>query len=126
MRRRLTIHRKGYSRGSYRRRDGTYVSGSYVPPTVFSIKDRGALGRGRKVIHIRWKGTLREFGYSVKKPAIERRVALRKAVAKYGEKAIVGKFHAMAIMRKRTDGSRLIFAADRNWVARQYGTYYGK
>jgi hypothetical protein len=112
----LVVHRKGY-----RRKDGTWVR-----PTTFKIRDRGAPGRGRKVIKIRHPGRLRELGYSVDKPAHVRRRALRKAVRKYGERSVIGMLHAQAVFRKRTDSARKVFEADRTWVAKFYGGYRGR
>jgi len=48
--RRLRVHRKGYHRRGYTRKDGVRVKACYVPPTTYYIKDRGAPGRGRKVL----------------------------------------------------------------------------
>ena len=44
----LTIHKKGYQRKAYTRKDGVKVLGAYVPASTFRIKDRGKKGRTPK------------------------------------------------------------------------------
>jgi len=65
----LVVRRRGYYRGPYTyRRKGKLirVRGHYVPPTTFRIPDRGAPGRGPKLIKVR-KGAMTkkaiELGY---------------------------------------------------------------
>ncbi len=67
MTRKLTIHKKGYTRKAYTRSDGTRVKASKVAPTTFKIKDIGAHDRGRKVIPTMKKGRMTKcamkYGY---------------------------------------------------------------
>jgi hypothetical protein len=115
----LVVRRKGYTA----KRGRTVYR---VRPTTYKIEDRGAPGRGERVIEIRHPGRLKAVGYDVRAPASERRRALRKAVERYGERSTIGMLHAQAVFRKRTDGLGRRFAADRTWVARTYGTYRGR
>jgi len=130
-RRLLTVKRKGYARRGYARRgftavrDGlvkippTKVRASRVPPTTFKIKDVGAVGRGKKVIKEIRRGLLKQLGYSVKKPADERRTALRKADKNFGSIRLFKMLNAQVVLRKRTQPeARRVFVADRNWVGK--------
>lgn len=106
----LRVHRKSYVRKpyvrkSYVRKDGTRVKAAKVgvtrvPSSNFSIKDRGAKGRGKKVIPKLKKGTLGvNFGWS----AAKRRSVLRKKAKSLGEKKVVGKLRAIQVLNKRTN-----------------------
>lgn len=118
-RKKLTIHRKGYTRKAYTRKDGTRVKATHVPPTTFKRKDVGAPGRGKKVIKVE-PGKLTKYGYSTSKSAKERRRALKKAINAYGSTAVWRMLNAQVIFRKRTDGNKKKFEADRDWVKEQY------
>lgn len=63
----LTIRRKGHRRRGYRRQSGVYVSPTDVPGVIFRARDRGAPGRGPKVITKLKKGAMTkqaiELGY---------------------------------------------------------------
>jgi hypothetical protein len=61
-------------RRAYVRSDGTPVRGS-----TFSINNRGAPGRGKKLFTLR-HGGLSQYGYSVRDPQAKRRSALTKLV----------------------------------------------
>jgi len=71
----ITVHRQGYTRAPYHRKDGTYVSGTSVPGSTFKVRDRGKHGRTPKSqqffdpqVHMGWhKGD---------KPTTRRRRAL--------------------------------------------------
>jgi hypothetical protein len=122
----LLIRRKGYYRRPYVRKGGIHVRGTRVPPTTYRRRDIGLPGRGRRVITIRRPGLLKAVGYNVKAPVESRRAALRRAVAKYGERSVLGMLHAQAVFRKRTDSLGERFAADRTWVAKTFGGYRGR
>ena len=119
-RRRLRVVKKGYHRKAYvARRHGKLVKvkPSYVPPTTFTIKDIGAVGRGERVISKIKKGLLRKFGYSTKKPVAERHNALRKAYKAYGGASLFKKLQVQVVLRKRTQPkAAAVFKADRDWV----------
>ena len=77
------FRRKGFQRREFQRRDGTvvpasYVSAAVIPPTC--VPDQGAPGRGEKTLPLLDnKIRLTKYGWSVHKPANERRAALRAA-----------------------------------------------
>ncbi|MBW2675914.1 MAG: hypothetical protein JRD89_21365 [Deltaproteobacteria bacterium] len=119
--RKLIVRRRGYLRRAYRRKDGTLVRATRVRPTTYRIRDRGAPGRGRKIIEIKHPGRLTRLGYRVKAPAATRRRALEKAVKKYGKRSVLGMLHAQSVFRRRTDHLGRRFEADRRWVARTFG-----
>src|SRR5271157_4213964 len=100
----LRIHRRAHPRRSYMKRSGTHVVSTHVRATEFDITDRGAPGRGPKLIKITKPGALKELGYSASDNASQRRAALRKAVLRYGERSVQGMLQAQANFRKRTDG----------------------
>jgi len=123
-RKKLTVHRKGYRRKAYSYYKPSisktvHVKATYVDPATYKIEDRGAPGRGKKVIPI--KGKL--DGYSTSMPTEQRRNLLSRLVAKYGVAKVWRKLHAMVVMRKRTRGPAYeIFKADRDWVADTFDT----
>lgn len=127
----LLVRRDGFHRGPYTRSDGTKVAGANVPTTFMIIKDVGAPGRGPKVITIKQKGTLSQYGYSIKKPATERHRALGKAVNRYGAKVVWHKLQAMVNMREKAgekgahprrgkEKEWSTFRADRNYVFNKF------
>jgi len=119
--RKLRIERKGYHRRAYTRKDGVQVKATDVPSTSFTIKDRGALGRGKKVIKVK-KGLLGKVGYSTSASAESRHRALSEAVEKYGHSRVWRMLHAQTIFRKRLpDHAKSAFQADRDWVKETYG-----
>ena len=92
-RKKLQVHRKGYKkkgyyREPYTRKDGTEVSGAWVgpsevPPSTFKIEDRGAPGRGKKLIKLRKGGMVSPAGeYHVTSPASQRRRILKALITK--------------------------------------------
>lgn len=118
--------RKSYSRKPYTRKDGTKVKGtnvgkSKVQSTTFTIKDRGAKGRGKKVFPTLKRGTL---GVDFSKPASTRRRLLSKKAKMVGEKRVVGKLRAIQVLNKRTNPSVSKKAlADSKYIA---GSFKGK
>ena len=120
----LTVHRRGYYRREYIRKDGVKVSACYVPPATFKIKDRGAPGRGKKVIPIKGKMVTKSGKeYHTSLPAKQRHAILRQLVKEHGVSKVWHRLHAMVIMRKRTGGKAAeIFRRDRDWVAKTFGT----
>jgi len=126
---RLRVRRRGYWRGpyTYRRRGKLIkVKRHYVPPTTFYIRDRGAPGRGRRVIGELEEEELRKHGYSVDKPARARRRALAKAVREDGAAKVWRRLHAQVIFRKgapkgsKEARDRERFRKDRDWVKERY------
>jgi len=108
----LTVHRQTYDRK---------VRGAVqkVRAATFKIQDRGLPGRGPKLIPIRRTGALVKLGYSVKDDVEERNEALRKAVKRYGQRAVQRMLQAQANLRSRVDktlGER--FAADAERVSK--------
>jgi hypothetical protein len=127
----LLVRRESFKRSPYTREDGTHVKGAEVPTTYMIIKDVGAKGRGPKVIKIKQRGTLTKFGYSTKKPARARHIALGKAVHKYGPSIVYHKLNAMINIREKAgvegrksrkglERTANIFQADRNYVKNKF------
>jgi hypothetical protein len=89
------------------------------------IKDRGLPGKGYRgpngspgIGPLR-EGELSQFGYAkvTKTSARTRRVALRKAVAKYGSLSVRRKLQAVATYTKRTSPvASKIFKSDSAWI----------
>jgi len=98
-----TIVRKGYTRKAYTRSDGTRVKATHVPPA--RIKDRGAPGKGPKVIPSESlaKNKLGVFGYAMSKPFTERKSAIRKASTEYGTLSTFRKLNALRTLNKRVN-----------------------
>lgn len=107
--------RKGYT---YTRKDGKRVS---VKPKC--IVDRGAPGKGAKVLPKPRKGKLGAFGYSkVKSLSVaERHAALKKAVKYYGRDSVIGSLTLVANYNKKTNPrTAAIFRSDAKWVHREF------
>jgi hypothetical protein len=69
------------------------------------ITDRGAPGKGHKVIppESLKKYKLRKYGSSTKKSATERQAAIRKAARAYGTLSTLRKINAIRTLNKRTN-----------------------
>jgi hypothetical protein len=97
--------RKAYVRSSYTRSDGTKVkatkvSAAKVPPTL--IKDRGAPGKGPKLIPL--KNDPRHMdGYHFNQSEADRHAAIRKAVNKYGATWAIRHLNAVRNLQHRTN-----------------------
>jgi len=97
--------RKAHKRKAYTRKDGTkvkatHVSSSRVPSSW--IKDRGAPGKGPKVIPVSSlkKAKLSKYGYSTRKSAEDRQSAIRKASREYGTLPTLRKLNALRTLQK--------------------------
>lgn len=111
----LTVRRKAYHRKPYVRKSGTEVSGTYVPPATFKIRDVGLPGRGKKIFTVK-KGLLTSLGYHIHESPEKRRMALKRADKKYGSVRLWRMLNAQVLFRKRTDGIGHTFRQDRDWV----------
>jgi hypothetical protein len=94
------LMRKSYSRKSYFRKDGSRVKSSIVKASC--IKDVGSKGKGKKIIKILRKGSLRKHGYAMKSPVQKRHDALRKAVKEYGKSSTIKKLNVISLYNKRS------------------------
>lgn len=119
--RKLVVHRRGYvrrahMRRSYRRKDGTLVKATKVketrvPPTTYKITDRGAPGRGKKVIpHIEkgkmtrvavQLGLIKQGGHIGELNLQKLKKLADELVKRYGARTAKGMFQAQEIFRKR-------------------------
>jgi hypothetical protein len=103
-------------RDGYTRKDGIYVRSAL-------IEDRGAPGKGPRLIPKLKSGTLRKHGYDSKTSSMKRHVALRSAVAEYGPTTIIRKLNVVATLQKRTNPSlSQQFKTDSAWVKKTFGT----
>jgi len=121
----IVVHKKGFRRKGYRRKDGVYVKSATVKPAVFRIKDRGAPGRGKRLFKIKRRSALGDFGYMVRSSETDRRSALRKAVKKFGGLSVFRMLNAQVVFRKgaRELGrveNRKRFEDDRDFVERNF------
>ena len=105
-RRRLRVSRKGHKRKSYvkdvKRGKGVRlkrIKKTRVKKAKYTIRDLGAVGRGKKVIPVTGKTSLTKYGYSTNKSKAERMKALAKADKKYGSRSVYAKLRAMETMR---------------------------
>lgn len=106
----LRVKRKGFTR-----KDGTRIA-----PTRFNIRDRGAPGRGPRVIPPLREGTLGGPGFFSKTQDVRRRreVMLAKRI---GERKVQGKLQAIATFNKRTNPAVSRKAAsDRRFIASSF------
>jgi len=117
--REIKVHKKGYYRKPYTR-DGTRIKGSFVDSSDFHMKDRGAPGKGEKVVEIKHPGTLGGAGF-FKKSETEQKAILGRVVRNKGEKAAVGTLRALQVFNKRTNPKVSKRAAElAKYVAQEY------
>ena len=117
--------RKGYIlRKKYTRKTR---SGKRVRVSTACIKDLGSPGKGFKGVGpgigpLR-EGELSQFGYAgvAKLSVVQRHVALKKAVDKFGALSVFRKLNAVAVYTKHTSPhvSR-IFKSDMAWIRRMF------
>lgn len=114
------IRRKAYTRKSYTRADGTRVGKTRVPSSC--ITDRGAPGRGKKVLPTMQAGGLGGPGYTTKSKA-ERHKILRKCVEDDGYRTCMGRLMEPARLGKITMGKHAlkVFDEDRKWLVKTFG-----
>ncbi len=124
-RKKLLVRKKGYKRKAYtaKRKGRKYkVKATRVKPTRFKIKDRGAIGRGKKRVPKLKEGMLKKKGYSLLKTATARRRALAKDVKARNYKKTKGSVWALVQFFKRTSPSKSKKArTDFNWLVKKYG-----
>lgn len=89
----MHIHRKGYTR----------QNGTRVHPTTFNIVNRGAPGRGPKLIPPLKRGALSTFGYSIKKSNASRRTAITRAKKNVPVVTLRRRLQVLATLFKRTN-----------------------
>lgn len=120
------IEREGYVRKSYRRADGTKVKGSKVSPSC--VENRGAPGKGSKLIPIKDDDMLGKYGYRLKSlTEEERHEALRKAIKGEGYRAVIARLVALANVQHRTEPTYSRRAkADQEYVSDLYAKYKEK
>lgn len=102
-------------RKGYRRSDGTYV-----PPSC--IIDRGAPGKGPKVVPITHEGKLGGPGY-LKKSDRTRHGLLNKCVKKHGYRSCLGSINALGVLGKREFSKSELrkIVKDREYLVEKYG-----
>lgn len=103
---RKAYHKKGYDRKAYTRSDGTkvhatHVKSAYVPAAA--IKDLGAPGHGPKLINMKDYDHLRNYGYSMTAPKVERQAALRKAARAKRYSWVIHRLTAIRNLQHRTN-----------------------
>lgn len=112
----LIVHRKGFERKAFDKIDPRtgkkiHIPSTDIPPTTFSIKDRGAKGRGKKVIPEMKEGKMTEIakkhGYISKDgnvgdiPYNKMDNFARDVVKEVGATKAKGMFQAQEVLRKR-------------------------
>lgn len=97
----LTVRKKGYYRKPYVRKGGVRVEGSHVEGSTFKIKDRGAPGRGEKVIDVK-EGGLGGEGF-FEKPKQQQHFILGGVVRREGKQVAMGRLRALQVFNKRTN-----------------------
>jgi Family of unknown function (DUF5771) len=122
-----SIRQKGYT---VKKASGTtykvYPKNTTVYAPASCVKDLGKPGKGvpeGEGIGPLRKGEITKFGYSSKNSTETRHLALRKAILQLGVLSTYRKLDAVAKLSLRIapDSSR-IFAADRDWVLKTFGT----
>ena len=85
---------------------------------LYNVVPRG--GRTRRIGPLK-KGLLKKVGYNVNAKAKTRRVAVKKAVKKYGKLSTLRKLNAVAVYTKRTSPVKSRkFKSDVKYVQKKY------
>ena len=117
VRKRLRIKKKTFVKDV---KPGPGVKLKRVTRKSYTIKDRGALGRGPKIIPKLKKGTLGGPGFFKKSTEARRKFEVSLA-KKIGEKKVQGKLQAVATLNKRINPSvSKKAAADRRFIAASF------
>lgn len=119
---RTNIRQRGYTvkRGSQLYR--AYPKSTSTVVQAACVKDRGLPGKGPQEITPLRKGELKKYGYSFRKPDLERHEALRKAVKEFGVLGVYRKLDAVAKLSVRAaPKASTVFKKDRNWVRKRLG-----
>lgn len=126
----VLIRREGYQRKPYKRKDGTLVEGTYVPPTEFCIEDPGKPGirsRGAKSgpyaeekPWIQREGKLGGPGYT-SKSAKERHKILDKCVKQYGYRSCLGSIMVLLRDSEISSKVRKKLDSDKKYLEKNYG-----
>ena len=118
----ISVRRKGYTRKAFTKKDGTQVKASRVPGSTFCVTDRGAPGKGPKVIPPLEPGKLGGPGY-LKKSATERHKILDRCVKREGYRECLGHVQALSVFGKhtfkKTQKDKLV--AYRKYLVKKYG-----
>ncbi len=105
--------------GQIRRKAYTRKSGVRVKSSC--VKDVGKRGKGKSVIKIKHRGSLKKYGYNdvAHKSVDARHRSLRKAVKAYGSTKVIRKLNAVAVLTKNTNRKLSAkFNADKKFVMR--------
>jgi len=103
------------TRSSYIR----HSRGKTIRVPASRIRDRGAVGKGPKVIPELKEGTL--LGYTASNPLKTRRRILKKVVKKVGALTTFRKLNAISTFTKRTSPKKSkTMKRDRNWIKKTY------
>jgi Family of unknown function (DUF5771) len=119
----ITVERKGYKRKAYtatRAGKKVKVSATTVEPASFKTMDRGARGRGTKVVPALKKESLGGKGF-FEKSARERHAVEKRIARAQGERKVVGKLRAIQVFNKRVNPELSRKAlADSKYIARSF------
>ena len=116
----LRISRKSYFRKSYTQKGGARVKGGRVKGSTFMAEDRGAPGRGEKLLEIKHPGALGGAGFFEKSETEQKEIVSRVAREK-GPKVAVGTLRALQVFNKRTNPKISKRAAElAGYVAQEY------
>ena len=100
----IIVRKKGHKRKAFtitRAGRKIRVPATRVKASAFRIKDRGAPGRGRKVVPPLKKGVLGGPGFFKKSASEQKRIVFGRA-KRLGEKKVVGELRALQVFFKRT------------------------
>ena len=111
-RKKITVNRRAYTR-----RDGTRVKA-----TTYKVEDRGARGRGPKVIPKLKKGGLGGPGY-LSRSELGRHRQLGSSVRRDGYATTSRRLNALSVFGKRTMNAqeKARLRRDKEWLKRTYG-----
>ena len=128
-RKKLTIHREGYYRKPYKRKDGTWVKGAKIPASTYKIADVGAPGKGKELFDMKPDMLV---GYKVLDPATTRRKAIMRNInlemkrtghnRNEAELTVFRRLTALSILFKRTHPKySSTIKSDTKWLKKKAG-----
>ena len=112
------VLREGYSRKSYTRKSGVFVTSTKVRPgcikAVGLSRKRGVKGTQLFILE---KGTLTKYGYHSNQSIVERREALKKALKNTKPLSLYRKLNALYVLNKNKNPPLAkLFRNDADWV----------
>lgn len=112
------VTREGYTRKSYQRKSGTYVTSSKVRPgCIKAVGLSKRRGRKGKPLFFLQKGTLTQYGYHADKTEAERHSSLSEALQHIKPLSVYRKLNALYVLNKNNNPTMAkLYRGDADWI----------